>query len=146
MSKEILNVVDAVSNEKGVDKEVIFDAIEIALATATRKKYSKEVDVRVSIDKVTGDYTTYRRWIVLADDDPEFTSTDAQILHAYAIKQHSELEIGDSIEEEIESVPFGRIAAHTAKQVIVQKVREAERLKVVESYQSKVGELKMSFY
>jgi len=143
MSKEILNVVDAVSNEKGVDKEVIFDAIEIALATATRKKYSKEVDVRVSIDKVTGDYTTYRRWLVLADDDPEFTSTDSQILHAYAIQQHSELEIGDSIEEEIESVPFGRIAAHTAKQVIVQKVREAERLKVVESYQNKVGELIM---
>ena len=101
MSKEILNVVDAVSNEKGVDKEIIFDAIEIALATATRKKYSKEVDVRVSIDRVTGDYATYRRWIVLSDDDPEFTSPDAQILHAYATKQHEDIEIGDSIEEEI---------------------------------------------
>ena len=143
MSKEILNVVDAVSNEKGVDKEIIFNAIEIALATATRKKYSKEVDVRVSIDRVTGDYTTYRRWIVLSDDDPEFTSPDAQILHAYATKQHDEIEIGDSIEEEIESVPFGRIAAHTAKQVIVQKVREAERLRIVESFESKVGELIM---
>jgi len=143
MSKEILNVVDAVSNEKGVDKEIIFDAIEIALATATRKKYSKEVDVRVSIDRVTGDYATYRRWIVLSDDDPEFTSPDAQILHAYATKQHEDIEIGDSIEEEIESVPFGRIAAHTAKQVIVQKVREAERLRIVESFENKVGELIM---
>ena len=143
MSKEILNVVDAVSNEKGVDKDVIFNAIEIALATATRKKYSKDVDVRVAIDRVTGDYTTYRRWIVLSDDDPEFSSTDSQILHAYATKQHEEIEIGDSIEEEIESVPFGRIAAHTAKQVIVQKVREAERLRIVESFQDKVGELIM---
>ena len=143
MSKEILNVVDSVSNEKGVDKEIIFNAIEVALATATRKKYSKEVDVRVSIDRATGNYKTYRRWTVLSDDDPEFISTDSQILHAYATKQHNEIEIGDSIEEEIESVPFGRIAAHTAKQVIVQKVREAERLRVVESYENKVGELIM---
>ena len=127
MSKEILNVVDAVSNEKGVDKEIIFNAIEIALATATRKKYSKEVDVRVSIDRSSGDYTTYRRWVVLSDDDPEFSSPDAQILHSYATKQYEEIEIGDSIEEEIESVPFGRIAAHTAKQVIVQKVKEADK-------------------
>ena len=142
MSKEILNVVDSVSNEKGVDKEIIFNAIEIALATATRKKYSKEVDVRVSIDRATGNYKTYRRWTVLSDDDPEFMSPDSQILHAYATKQHDEIEIGDAIEEEIESVPFGRIAAHTA-QVIVQKVREAERLRVVESYENKVGELIM---
>ncbi len=101
MSKEILNVVDSVSNEKGVDKEVIFNAIEIALATATRKKYSKDVDVRVSIDRATGDYTTYRRWLALSDDDPEFVSPDSQILHAYATKQHDEIEIGDAIEEEL---------------------------------------------
>ena len=144
MSKEILNVVDAVSNEKGVDKEIIFDAIEIALATATRKKYSKEVDVRVSIDR------SYRGLRNISGDGlycqmmtQSSVSPDAQILHAYATKQHEEIEIGDAIEEEIESVPFGRIAAHTAKQVIVQKVREAERLRVVESYEDKVGELIM---
>ena len=94
MSKEILNVVDAVSNEKGVDKEIIFDAIETALATATSRKYTKDVDVRVSIDRATGNYKTYRRWTVLSDDDPEFTSPDAQILHAYATKQHNPKSLG----------------------------------------------------
>ncbi len=143
MNKEILNVVDSVSNEKGVNKDIIFEAIEVALATATRKKYAKDIDVRVSIDRNTGAYNTYRRWTVLSDDDPEFKSADAQILHAYAIQQHNEIEIGDIIEEEIESLPFGRIAAHTAKQVIVQKVREAERTKIIESFESKIGELLM---
>ncbi len=143
MNKDVLSVVDAVSNEKGVDKEIIFDAIESALATATRKKYAKDIDVRVSIDRTTGDYITFRRWTVLSDDDPEFMSPDQQILESYATKQYTEIEVGDYIEEEIESVDFGRIAAHTAKQVIVQKVREAERARIVDAYKDKVGQLVM---
>ncbi len=140
MNKDVLTVVDAVSNEKGVDKDVIFKAIEAALATATRKKYSEDIDVRVSIDRDTGDYVTFRRWTVLSDDDPEFASNDQQILESYALKQYEGIEVGDQIEEEIESVDFGRISAHTAKQVIVQKVREDERARVVEDYKDKVGQ------
>ena len=104
MNKDVLTVVDAVSNEKGVDKDVIFKAIEAALATATRKKYSEDIDVRVSIDRDTGDYVTFRRWTVLSDDDPEFASNDQQILESYALKHYEGIEVGDQIEEEIESV------------------------------------------
>jgi len=142
MSKEILYVADAVSNEKGVDKEIIFQAIEAALATATRKKHGKDIEVRVDIDRETGEYDTYRRWLVIEDDAPmenplcEITLEAAQI-------DNPEIEAGDYIEEQIESVDFGRIAAQTAKQVIVQKVREAERERVVEAYQGREGELVM---
>ncbi|ANB01106.1 transcription termination factor NusA [Ectothiorhodospira sp. BSL-9] len=143
MSKEILLVVDAVSNEKGVDKSVIFEAIESALASATRKKHGGEIDVRVSIHRETGDYETYRRWCVVDDEDPEFESPERQILYSYAIQNHPDIQVGEYIEKPIESVEFGRIAAQTAKQVIVQKVREAERAKVVDEFQDRVGELVM---
>lgn len=143
MNKEILLVADTVSNEKGVDKEIIFEAIEAALATATRKRYAKDIEVRVAIDRESGDYETFRRWLVVDDEDPEFESTDKQILFSYARQDHPEIEVGDYVEVPIESVAFGRIAAHTAKQVIVQKVREAERAQIVEQYQSRVGELVM---
>jgi len=142
MNKEILMVVDAVSNEKSIDKEVIFEAIEVALATATRKKNPGDIDVRVSIDRTDGSYETFRRWLVIEEfDDEEFDNPDAQILLADARQNHSEIEIGEYIEEPIESITFGRIAAQTAKQVIVQKVREAERAKIVEAYQERKGEL-----
>jgi len=143
MNKEILLVVDAVSNEKGVDKEIIFEAIEAALASATRKKYGAEMDVRVHIDRETGDYETFRRWKVVDDEDPEFESPESQILLSYARRDHPDIQVGDYIEEPIESVEFGRIAAQTAKQVIVQKVREAERAKVAAAYQDRIGELVM---
>jgi N utilization substance protein A len=143
MSKEILLVVDAVSNEKGVDKSVIFEAIESALASATRKKHGGDIDVRVSIHRETGDYETYRRWRVVDDEDPEFESPERQILYSYAIQNHPDIQVGEYIETPIESVEFGRIAAQTAKQVIVQKVREAERAKVVDEFQDRVGELVM---
>jgi len=143
MNKEILLVADVVSNEKGVDKNIIFEAIEAALATATRKKHGGNIDVRVSIDREDGDYETFRRWEVLDDEDPEFESTDHQILYSYAIQDYPDIEVGNFIEEHMESVEFGRIAAQTAKQVIVQKVREAERAKVVDAYQERVGELIM---
>ncbi|NOX09482.1 MAG: transcription termination/antitermination protein NusA [Gammaproteobacteria bacterium] len=141
MKKEILMVVDAVSNEKGVSKEIIFEAIELALATATRKKHSSEIDVRVAIDRESGDYETFRRWLVMDDEDENFESPDWQVLHAAAIQRDPDLAIGDYIEEPMESVGFGRITAQIAKQVIVQKVREAERALVLEAYKDRVGEL-----
>jgi N utilization substance protein A len=120
MNREILLVVDAVSNEKGVAKEIIFEAIEAALASATRKKHSGDIDVRVQIDRKSGDYDTFRRWQVVDDEDPEFESPERQILLSYARRTHPDINIGEYVEEQIESVSFGRIAAQTAKQVIVQ--------------------------
>jgi len=143
MNKEILMVVDVVSNEKGVDREVIFQALEAALASATRKKNNGEIDAHVYVDRDTGEYETFRCWKVLDDEDPEFESPSQQILYSYATQKKPEIEVGDYIEEPIESVEFGRIAAQTAKQVIVQKVREAERELVVEAYQDRIGELIM---
>ncbi len=143
MNKEILLVADAVSNEKGVDKDIIFQAIEAALATAARKKHGMEMDIRVAIDRESGDYESFRRWEVLDDEDPEFESTERQILYSYAIQDHPDIQVGEYIEEPIESVAFGRISAHTAKQVIVQKIREAERSQIVDIFQDRVGELVM---
>lgn len=143
MNKEILLVVDAVSNEKAVDKEIIFEAIEAALASATRKKHNSEIDVRVKIDRRTGDYQGYRRWQVLDDEDPNFESSQYQRLLSYARQDYPDIQVGDFIEEPIEAADFGRIAAQIAKQVIVQKVREAERKQVVEAFADRVGQLVM---
>ncbi len=142
MSKEILLVVDAVSNEKGVSKEVIFGAIEAALATATKKRYEGDIDVRVAIDRETGDYEAFRRWQVVADD-AVIENLDREIRLMDALDIDASKEVGDYIEEPIEPVGFGRISAQAAKQVIVQKVREAERAQVVEQYEDRVGELLM---
>ncbi len=182
MSKEILSVVEVVSAEKGVAKDIIFEAIEAALASATRKRHPEDLDVRVSIDRETGDYETFRRWEIVDDasvvftqeeadaalekllaevseDDgtaegegtaendgepvvgPEVFDSNRQILHSDAAVRMPEFGIGDFVEEPIESVAFGRIAAQTAKQVIVQKVREAERAQVIEAYRNRVGEM-----
>ena len=178
MSKEILSVVEVVSAEKGVAKEIIFEAIEAALASATRKRHPEDLDVRVSIDRETGDYDTYRRWEIVddasvvstqeeadaalekllaeappPDDDgasegaveevigPRVFDPNRQILYSDASVRMPGLEIGSFAEEPIESVAFGRIAAQTAKQVIVQKVREAERAQVIEAYENRVGEM-----
>jgi len=173
MSKEILAVVEVVSNEKGVAKEIIFEALEAALASATRKRHPDEVDVRVAIDQETGEYDTFRRWEVVDDDavvmsadelpeppadadsnsggeeeeqeaeGPHLFSPQTEILLSEALKLKPEITSGEYIEEPIESVDYGRIAAQTAKQVIVQKVREAERAQVVEAYQDREGELVM---
>ncbi|WP_223788060.1 transcription termination factor NusA [Marinicella meishanensis] len=139
MSREILYVAEALSNEKGVSRDVIFEAIELALASATRKKHMKDMDVRVDIDRTTGEYDSYRRWTVVEDE--EFESEDRQLTLEMAHKEDPELELGDVIEEQMESVEFGRIAAQTAKQVILQKVREAEREQVVEMFEDRVGEV-----
>ncbi|PRY68194.1 transcription termination factor NusA [Halomonas ventosae] len=140
MSKEILAVVDAISNEKGVSREVIFEAVEAALASASRKRFEdEEASVRVHIDRETGDYETFRRWEVVEDDD--FDGPDAQIKLSFAERRDPPLGLGDVVEERIENASFGRIAAQTAKQVIVQKVREAERAEVVRQYAEREGEL-----
>lgn len=139
MKKEILLVADAVSNEKGVDQEVIFQAIELALATATKKRYDEDSDIQVIIDRKTGDYSTIRRWEVVSDDT--LAELGTQLTTEEAAEVDANLKIGDIHEEVVENVEFGRIAAQTAKQVIVQKVREAERAQIVEQYQDRVGEL-----
>ena len=141
MSKEILMVVDAVSNEKGVEKEIIFQAIEAALASATRKRHGENIGVRVAIDRETGDYETFRQWLVFADDSTELENPDAELRMIDAVDVNPDAEPGGFVEEPMESVEFGRIAAQTAKQVIVQKVREAERQQVVEEYEDRTGEL-----
>ncbi len=140
MSKEILLVVEAISNERGIEKEAIFRAIEMALESATRKRYDDDVDVRVAIDRHNGSYQTWRRWEVVADDAENFQPV-RQMLLGHAQLRNPQAQIGDYIEEPIESVEFGRIAAQTAKQVIVQKVREAERAKVVEDFKPRINEL-----
>ncbi|GHB04132.1 transcription termination factor NusA [Modicisalibacter luteus] len=140
MSKEILLVVDAISNEKGVPRDVIFEAVESALASASRKRFEgQEVNVRVKIDRATGDYETFRRWVVIEDD--EFENPDAEIKQSFAEQRDPPLTLGDVVEERIENAAFGRIAAQTAKQVIVQKVREAERAQIVRHYAEREGEL-----
>lgn len=139
MNKEILLVADAVSNEKGVDREVIFEAIELALATATKKRYDEDSDIRVVINRNTGDYETYRRWLVRGDDEIAALGTELTLEEAH--EKDPSLQPGDVYEERVENAEFGRIAAQTAKQVIVQRVREAERAQIVDEYRDRIGEL-----
>lgn len=139
MNKEILLVADAVSNEKGVPRDVIFEAIEQALATATKKRFDEDADIYVIIDRETGAYESFRRWEVVSDDEMALLGT--QFTTEEAIEKDPSLQVGDVFEEKVENVEFGRIAAQTAKQVIVQKVREAERSQVVDAYIGRVGEL-----
>ena len=145
MKKEILLVAETVSNEKDVDKELIFKAIEAALAMATKKKAGQDIDVRVAIDRRTGDYETFRRWTIVPDEvekaiDVPFDPLQHIIL-SEAKQRDPNSQVGDVIEEPMASVEFGRIAAQTAKQVIIQKVREAERAKIAEAYAARIGEL-----
>jgi transcription termination/antitermination protein NusA len=139
MNKEILLVAEAVSNEKGVSEDIIFEAIELALATATKKRYDEDADIHVTIDRKTGDYVSVRRWLVVPDHEIALLGT--QFTTEEAIEQDPNLKPGDIHEERVENVEFGRIAAQTAKQVIVQRVRDAERAQVVEQYMGRVGEL-----
>jgi N utilization substance protein A len=141
MNKEILMVVDAVSNEKGVDKEIIFEALEAALAAATRKKHGEDWDVRVSINRKTGDYDTFRRWKVFADDSTELETPERELRLEDALEIDPDAEPGGYVEQQMESVAFGRIAAQQAKQVMVQKVREAERAQVVDMFKDRVHTL-----
>ena len=133
MSREILLLVDALAREKNVDKEIVFGALELALASATKKRFGHdEVDVRVAIDRHSGNHFSFRRWEVVADDDHEFPSRQIAITDA---GEHGEnLQIGDFVEEELEPIEFGRIGAQTAKQVILQRIRDAEREQILNDF------------
>jgi len=139
MSKDLLLVAEAVSNEKGVDKKVVIEAIEAALESATRKRERKDIGVRVKVDENTGDYETFQYWDVVEDEELEFP--DHQLTLEQAKERDTNIEMGQRIEEPMPSVTFGRIAAQAAKQVIMQKVREAEREMVVNQYLKRLGEL-----
>lgn len=139
MNKEILLVAETVSNEKGVSEDIIFEAIELALAAATKKRYKQDVEIRVDIDRASGDYGTYRVWHVVPDE--ELFEFGKQLTLDEVKELDSSKELGDIYQEEVESVAFGRIAAQTAKQVIVQKVREAERARIIDSYRHRIGEI-----
>lgn len=141
MNKEILTVVDVVSNEKGVSKEIIFEAIEAALASATKKRNREDIEARVKIDRKTGDYDTFRCWEVMEDSEEDLEFPTREIKLSDAREKQPDIEPGEFIEEPMPSVEFGRIAAQTAKQVIVQKVREAERAQVIDAYEDRVGEM-----
>ncbi len=143
-NKEILLVADVFANEKDIDKEVVYQALEYALAAAAVKRHNNQILARVQIDRETGDYVTYRRWEVVAENENiagDLEYPDSQALLEVARLDDPDVEVGDFIEEEIESVAFCRIAAQTAKQVIIQKIREAERKKIVTAYEDRVGEL-----
>ena len=139
MSKEILMVAEAVSNEKGVDQEIIFEAIEQALAMATKKRFDEGANIRVVIDRITGDYESFRWWDVVGDDvlaelGTQFTTEEAH-------EKDPSLAVGDTFEEQVDNIAFGRIAAQAAKQVIVQRVKDAERELIVNRFKDRVGEL-----
>lgn len=140
MNKEILLVVDAVSNEKGLPREKIFQALETALATATKKKHDGDIDIRIEIDRKTGDFETFRRWVIVETTE-DMDNLYQQVTLEVARVDNEELNVGDFIEEQIDSIPFDRIATQTAKQVIVQKVREAERARVVEQFKEQEGDI-----
>jgi N utilization substance protein A len=132
MSREMLMLVDALAREKNVDREVVFEALEVALASATKKRFKEDADVRVSIDRATGDYESFRRWQVVSETELE--SEDYQILLVDARDSHPDIELGDYIEEPLENIEFGRIGAQAAKQVILQKIRDAEREQIISDF------------
>ena len=125
MSREILLLVDALAHEKSVEKEIVFTALEMALASAAKKRFQEDVDTFVSIDRLTGDYQSFRRWMVVADEEVE--DPVRQISLSDALQQNAEIQLGEFIEKPLESVEFGRIGAQAAKQVIFQRIRDAER-------------------
>jgi N utilization substance protein A len=132
MSREILLLVDALAREKNVEKEIVFGALELALASATKKRYNEDVDVRASVDRTTGEFTFFRRWEVVNDRDIEIPSRQYKLHEAQEIDPNSE--VGQFIEEPIEGVEVGRIGAQTAKQVILQKIRDAEREQILNDF------------
>ncbi|MDN4501081.1 transcription termination factor NusA [Alteromonadaceae bacterium BrNp21-10] len=140
MNKEILLVAEAVSNEKLVPREKIFEALEFAIASATKKKSAGDIEVRVSIDRETGAFNTFRRWLVIEDEQVQENPFAEMTISAAQIDE-PEIQIGDYVEDQIESIVFDRITTQTAKQVIVQKVREAERAQVMAEYEDRIGEL-----
>ena len=136
MNRELLMLVDAISREKSVDLEVVFAAVEAALASASKKLHGGEVDMRVTVDRETGEYETFRRWHVVADE-AGLQLPDSEILHFEALEQIADIEVDDYIEEPVDSVSIGRIGAQAAKQVILQKIRDAEREQLLSDFLSR---------
>jgi len=132
MSREILLLVDALGREKNVNKDVVFVALEMALASATKKRFSDDADVRVAVDRETGDYEAFRRWQVVADEAVE--NPAQQVPLSDALKQHADVQLEEYIEEPLEPIEFGRIGAQAAKQVILQKIRDAEREQILQDF------------
>ena len=133
MSREVLMLADALAREKNVDRDIVFEALEMALASASKKRYDEDVDIRVAIDRDSGEYETYRRWLVVPDE-AGLQEPDKEILSFEAKEQIPDIEVGDFIEEQVESIAFGRIGAQTAKQVILQRIRDAEREQILNDY------------
>jgi transcription termination/antitermination protein NusA len=136
MNRELLMLVDAISREKSVDLEVVFAAVEAALASASKKLHGGEVDMRVSVDRDSGEYETFRRWHVVPNE-AGLQLPDSEILHFEALEQISDIEVDDYIEEPVDSVSIGRIGAQAAKQVILQKIRDAEREQLLTDFLSR---------
>ena len=132
MSREILLLVDVLAREKNVSKEIVFGALELALASASKKRIHDDADVRVVVDRETGDFETFRRWEVVADED--FILEAQHIPLSDAQKQDADVDIGDYLEEALEPIDFGRIGAQAAKQVILQKIRDAEREQILNDF------------
>jgi N utilization substance protein A len=140
MSREILLLVDALAREKNVNRDTVFGALELALASATKKRFTEDVDVRVEIDRNTGDYQAFRRWRVLPDDAPDWIN--AQMLSVEEAQDRKpDAKLDDVLEEPIENIPFGRIGAQTAKQVILQRIRDAEREQILNDFLGRGDEL-----
>ncbi|HEX5091485.1 MAG TPA: transcription termination factor NusA [Burkholderiales bacterium] len=140
MSREILLLVDALAREKNVNRDTVFGALELALASATKKRFTEDVDVRVAIDRNTGDYEAFRRWHVVPDDTPEWNT--AQMLSLEEAQDRKPDAVMDEyLEQPIEKIPFGRIGAQTAKQVILQRIRDAEREQILNDFLSRGDEL-----
>lgn len=139
--KDVLLMAEVLSNEKGVDQEIVFQALEAAIASASKEHYGQDWDIRVAIDRKTGEYETFRRWTILDDEDPSFETSVRQTLLARALDSNPDAKPGDVIEQPLPSIEFGRIGAQKAKQVIFQRVRDAERVRIVEAYKDRVGEL-----
>lgn len=133
MSREVLTLVGALAREKNVDKDVVFGALEAALASATKKLYDRDVEVRVEIDRTTGEHQTYRRWLVVPDE-AGLQEPDKQILLFEAKEQSPNIALEDFIEEPVASIEFGRIGAQAAKQVILQRIRDAEREQILNDF------------
>jgi len=140
MSREILLLVDALAREKNVNRDVVFSALEMALASATKKRFTEDVDVRVAIDTNTGNYEAFRRWKVVPDDTPEYNVAQMTSLEE-ALEKKPDAKMDDYLEEPIENVPFGRIGAQTAKQVILQRIRDAEREQILNDFLARGDEL-----
>ena len=134
MSREMLLLVDALAREKNVNRDVVFGALELALASATKKRFTEDVDVRVAIDRDTGDYESFRRWQVVPDDAPDWINAAQMLSRRGGAGAQARRQARRLIEEPLENVPFGRIGAQTAKQVILQRIRDAEREQILNDF------------